>query len=436
MRLRRKLLTLGVAVGLTGAMLATATSAVGADHFGPGGRLDLVVTAAGGDAFEFTPTGAPGPTETENFISDNKAKLTELNTPSDLVMWDSEGQPQGQLPYVGLKANQWGVRAKGEGAGEPAAQVNFSQDSGVGQALIVQINDRIAWQAQLALKFKFGASVLIEALDASGSVAKYTGPGTNPQGDPFIAGDDITATASCVGGPDSDCGADSGNDRLNVTIGVGTEVSMFTGLRITVSAPSDGAVALVDDYAAGYDTYIDIAPFDGVLACGGTATAQDGTAVEGQAAAATFLRIQTSDLAIADGCEEPPKPYVLALNEEDIPVDFAPEAPLIPAAYRFDINIVDDFANPIDDADLEYDPDGDGPLPRRLVPVCNIRLKATGDSEAFGEFGLVTSTGAPGFPTLDGLAADETACLVAYDHVVTRGYNHWVGYLEDDPHFF
>ena len=243
-RWRSNLLGLAVlVVALIGALMvsvATAgsqgvTALSGGSTVQDVGTLELFASDADGDGFDFADTGG-ATTDTEIFTTDNRSRLGETDLPQNLVTLTPNDGATNQT-YVGLKDHTFGVRERGEGSGTPAAQINGDQ------TLTIDLDggdlpgDGASF-AELALKFKFGATVSIQAFDATGDVD-----------DPVLV--------TCDGGGTSDCGSDSGADRDVVRVPTEGEASRpFTGVVISISEPSDGAVSLIDD--PGFETFFNI----------------------------------------------------------------------------------------------------------------------------------------------------------------------------------
>ena len=246
-RWRSNLLGLAVlVVALIGALLVGVTTAgsqgvtalSGGSTVQDVGTLELFASDADGDGFDFN-NDVGATTATEFFTTDNRSKLGETDLDQNLVTLTPNGGATNQT-YVGLKDHTFGVRDRGEGSGTPAAQINGSQTLTV-DLLVGEDADLPgdgASFAELALKFKFGATVSIQAFDATGPV---DGPVLLP----------------CDGGGSSDCGSDSGADRDAVRVPATGDASRpFTGVEISIDSPTDGAVSLIDD--PGFETFFNI----------------------------------------------------------------------------------------------------------------------------------------------------------------------------------
>ena len=410
-------------VALITALLVTSSPASSDPPvYGPAGTLDLFASAATGDGFDFTPTAGPPATGLESFSSNNKSKLSE-DGPDDLVVLTPTGPTSGQLPYVGLKDHEVGVRSKGEGSGTPASRTDGDETLTIG--LGPDVPGDYAWYAQIALSAKFDADVLVEALDGVGAV---------------VDSDSFSCSLS-------DCGPDSGGDRILLTVGDSTSATLFTQLRISIE--NGGAAALIDDPSgtpgndptATLDTYFDIVKeFDGILACDENTGAPDGAgATDG-----VFTRLST-DAAIAAGCSvEKLFNFDVVVVDGTPQLEFEPNDPDTPAVYRGDIRLAASPANPIG-ADLEYDADGPiaPPAGRTFVPMqwCDIDPSPT-DNITFPsgdlyypELATLGTGGGPAFPvlptTLDSDGEVATSCIVAFS---SEGVNDdWVTHTEADP---
>ncbi len=242
-RWRSNLVGLAVlVVAVVGALLASVgdagsqvTALSGGSTVQDVGTLELFASDADGDGFDFKDTdGATAATEV--FTTNNRSKLGETDLPQNLVTLTPNDGATNQT-YVGLKDHTFGVRERGEGNGTPAAQINGSQTLTVDLDGADLPGDGASF-AELALTFKFGATVSIQAFDATGAVD-----------DPVLV--------TCDGGGASDCGSDSGADRDIVRVPAEGEASRpFTGVVISIASPSDGAVSLIDD--PGFETFFNI----------------------------------------------------------------------------------------------------------------------------------------------------------------------------------
>lgn len=411
---RARLLGVVAALALAGVLLALGAAGAGSDEpvYAPAGTLDLFANDTDGDGFAFTPVGDSTPSSVESFTSDNKARISESGV--DLTTLRATGSGAGSQLYPGLKGHLFGVRAQAEGSGTPASQIN---DSGAGgQTLEIELGTAspagFAWYAQFGLKFKFGATARIQAYDASGGAV----------GAPAIV--------TCDG---NDCGPDSGDDRLLMTVGSGDASTLFTSVVISIDGPSDGAVSLLDDPGAGFDTFFDLVEtFDGELAC------DDSVSESAGGLTGEFTRLNTTEVETDCGTL---KVYNLDVLGGEI--QFVPDPPELAAIYRGDLRFPGGTpANPLDD-DLEYDQDGLGPADFELMQWCNLEdadgtHTFPGGGLYFPELAGLGTGGADAFPTLDGLAQenglDPTSCIVAFD-TVQGGADHWVVFLNGDPFY-
>jgi hypothetical protein len=232
MKRYRKLAVLALVVGLVGAMLATAGAASGSVS---GAKLDLVLNDAGGDSFQLIPAG--GSTTHTQTLTTQACRVNSSGDP--LVALSASANASNPAP--GLKDHIMGVKAQGEGNGTPCARIDGNA-AGRGEQLTINftgdtIGNWYADYAQFGIKLKFGATGRIQAL---------------LDGVPVVG---LFTTESCTG---SDCGPDSGEDRVLFTLTAG-EGQLFNGVRISVDSPSDGSISLLDDPAANLDSYFTLA---------------------------------------------------------------------------------------------------------------------------------------------------------------------------------
>ena len=232
--MKRKLMILAVVVGLMGALLATAGVASGSV---PGSKLDLQANDTQGDRFVLIQGGSSTHTQT---LTKQGACGIGSSGPL-LVAFSATAYPNNPAP--GLKDHIFGVTAQGEGNGTPCSRID-GDASGRNEKLIIElagptIGNWYADYAQFGIKLKFGATGTIQAL---------------LDGTPVTG---LSKTVSCTGG---DCGPDSGNDRVLFELGAKSGGGpRFNGVVISVDSPSDGSVSLLDDPAAGFDTYFMLA---------------------------------------------------------------------------------------------------------------------------------------------------------------------------------
>ncbi len=282
-----------LAVALVSALLVT-TSTAGSQGgptpaYAPVGTLDLFANAGDGDGFDFTPTASSQATLTELFSSNNKSRLSE-DGPDNLVVLTPTGPAAGQVPYVGLKDHEIGVRSQGEGGGTPASRTDGDETLTIG--LGPDVPGDYAWFAAVGLSAKFDADILIEATDDTGSVV-------------------ASATYLCSL---SDCGPDSGGDRTVLTVGSGTSATLFTAL--TISILNDGAASLIDEPSE-FDTYLEIVDeYDGEIECdlpegnadGSVPTCSPGSAPSTRTAASSSPTTRRSSSAVPTRSSSSPIP--------------------------------------------------------------------------------------------------------------------------------
>jgi hypothetical protein len=335
-------------LGLTGLLLVAATAAAqdNLPVYGDYGVLDLVLED-GNDAFEFTPAGEALPTHFEQLSAGNQCSLNE-DGPHDLVELSVTGEfgQGGNLPQAGLKDHLVGVRAKGEGTGTPCVRIDIAVPDPDAQTFSIELGeffgtDVFASYAQFALKFKFGAAAKVEAFNTHaldpGAVVAF-------------------GTAACTG---SDCGPDSGGDRLLITVGdplAEDPPDLFDKVVISVTSPADGAVSLLDapnDPAlAGegetLDTFFNLVQeFDGELECGDVITAVDGD-VKGTV-------IRTGDPDNTGECGEI-KPYNFDADAGTSQIAFLPQgSPGAEYVASLEFGISHTISNPVT---VQYDPTG------------------------------------------------------------------------------
>ena len=234
--MKRKLTILALAVGLIGALLATAGVAVGAtsthSNYDNLGTLDLLLNDTDGDRFVFSPAeGVPdaGP----QALGTAGCRVTP--TSGDLVELSADANEPG------LKDHVLGVRAvQGEGNGTPCARINNGDGQPDAEKLTIAFTGNLANYAadyaEIGLTLKFGATGLVEA---------FYGTDPNPV---------WSVEVPCVEA--NDCGADSGNDRVPVTVDPGGNL-LFDRVEISVVSPSDGSVSLISQ--PGFETFFNLA---------------------------------------------------------------------------------------------------------------------------------------------------------------------------------
>ena len=379
------------------------------------GNLDFFASATTGDGFDFTPIGESDATATEDFDSNNQSKLSE-NGPDDLVELIADGPGNGQLPYVGLKGHEIGVRSQGDGSGTPASRVDADEMLTI--ELGPDVPGEFAWYAQIALSAKFNADILVEALD----------------GNVVVDSDEFRCSVS-------DCGPDSGGDRVLVSVGASDSTTLFTSIRISISPNSGGAASIIDDPASvdanlnNLDTYFEIVEeYEGVLECNGAPAVQE----EGQYFS-SFKRLNVGTINdSATGCAaQPLKPYNDDIVDDEGGVrriQFEPEG--VDAVYRGELTFpagtttgtdaVTDFL-----AVLEYDEDGPGPLAFVDIKACGTDSWTSGSSQETlaGFFSDKLTAGL--YPVMPG---GETSCVVYLDSTI-GGEENWVLLVYADPWF-
>lgn len=229
--MKRKLTILVLVAGLAGALLATAGAASGSVA---GAKLDLVLNDTAGDSFQLIPVGGSA-THTQTLTT----QACRVNSNGDaLVALSASANPNNPTP--GLKDHIIGVKAQGEGNGTPCTRIDGNA-SGRGEQLVIEfagptIGDWYADYAQFGVKLKFGASGTIQALLDGEAV------------------EGLFQTVDCTG---SDCGPDSGNDRVLFVLDGGGQ--LFNGVKINVDSPADGSMSLLDDPDAELDSYFTLA---------------------------------------------------------------------------------------------------------------------------------------------------------------------------------
>lgn len=233
MKRYRKLTILALVVGLAGALLATGGVASGSV---PGSKLDLQANDTQGDRFVLIQGGSS--THTQTLTKQGACGIGS----SGSVLVALSATASANNPAPGLKDHIFGVTAQGEGNGTPCSRID-GNDEGRSERLTIElagstIGNWYADYAQFGVKLKFGATGRIQALLNGMPV-----PG-------------LVRTVSCTGG---DCGPDSGNDRVLFTLGTSGGGQHFNGVVISVDSPSDGSVSLLDDPAAGLDSYFSLA---------------------------------------------------------------------------------------------------------------------------------------------------------------------------------
>lgn len=389
---------------LFGVLVVSSSSPAGSQSLTTG-RLDLLASNAAGDGFRYVPSS--GTALTETFTTSQQGEITG-STGSDLVSLASTGKG---ADVVLVKDHRYGVRAQGEGTGTPASQINISTASADAQTLTISFNGanlpfKVAWKAQVSLKLKFGATARIKAF-----------LGTNPV--PVVS-----AAVPCVGAPVSDCGPDSGLDRSKVVIGDGA-TTLFDRIVISIDSPLDGAASLIDVDGL-FDTWFDMSPFEGILACDGAAAVQSSGDV-----ASSFARLTVDIGTVVADCGTL-KPY--AQDIVGTVVEFEPDAAL-QAVYRGELTFPAGTGAAFFDP-LEYDEDGAGAAVFEDMQPClevAVTIPPTGGT-------LTGATQLAGyFPEMDDgfypeLPAGESACVVSYS-TVAGGLEHWVIRLDYDPWF-
>lgn len=433
-RLRRRG-ALGGGFALVAILLVTMSPATSQEQSEPTapGKLRLVANDTDGDGFRYS----DGESElTELFATNQQGRITGDQGDTDLTTLAATGR--GGDPYPAVKSHEVGVRAQGEGNGTPASQLNigpykdildsegellYSEEPNAQTLTIVfdgeDIPGTVAWEGEVSLAMKFGATALVEGF-----------LGEDPE--PVVA-----ATIDCAGGPDSDCGPDSGLDRASTGVfGNGVD-TLFDRVVISIQNPSDGAASLISE--DGFPTWFGISDLDGVLACGDTATQ---SALDG-AYSSSFTRIDSD--ALDDDCLTL-KPYeqeIILAPADGGPtqINFEPESS-VQSTYRGVLTFPAGADVTFFERILEIDRDGPDdsagfgqsqPCIRTEVVPGNAAQLAL--AAAFPEMG-------PGFyPELPQFALDsdgnqttnpEIACVVAYTATAGRDIT-FVERLDYDP---
>jgi hypothetical protein len=237
--MKRKLTILALVVGMVGALLVTASIASGGVS---GQRLDLVMNDTDGDKFTLGPVG--GSPDYTQALSTSGCRVNDPD-PSGHLLVELSAEANRNNPEPGLKDHILGVKAQGEGNGTPCARINGTQLDR-GEILRIELAGPVighwyADQAQFGIKLKFGATGEIQAFKDGSEIG-------------------MPATFACLG---SDCGPDSGDDRhlfeLPIVVDGERESYLFDAVEISVDSPADGSVSLLDDPAAGLDTYFTMA---------------------------------------------------------------------------------------------------------------------------------------------------------------------------------
>lgn len=391
---KRRVLATLVSLAMIAAILATAASESEAAH--PAvvdvGTLDLILDEATNvDMLFFDALAGPGSDLTDNIGTQGACNLTE-NGPNNPATF-SAGPPGAT---VGKKktGHEIGVRFN-EGNGEPCARIN---DSGpLGQTLTLSLDGSLTGfkmdGGNVALRLKFGATAKVELFDGATLVGTFM--------------------AVCTG---SDCGSDSGGDRVNVPIPADHDPH-FDRVTISVASPADGATTLIDD--PGFDTWFNVIEvFDGALQC-------EGTASEANGPTATFTRLTPE----GDNTCEVTKLYRLAITAQ---IDFIPSAGVV-GLYRGDLTFPNPPTNQLS-ALLEYDKDGPGPGGFVDAQWCDTRTAVGAEIGDFPEL-----NGGNDFPDLTTMSNDSdglapTSCIVAFSQT-TDGPEEWVIFLTGDPFY-
>lgn len=362
------------------------------------GTLELIANDVDGDGFVFNNTDGVT-THTEEFSSGGQSRLVETDAPQNLVTL--EATAAGALADVGLKDHGIGVRAGRGGqrgsqiTGDQTLEITLDGTPGAGATF-----------AEFSFKAKFNSTIIVTAYDADGVVD--------------------TGTKVCDGG--SDCGPDSGDDRVTARVpdDPGTTTDRpFTRVVISVS-PVDGAATLIDDDASEgaetFETFFNIVEdYDGEIACDEPEANTNGDI------SYVFTRIGDLDedcLVI--------KPYDEAITiggPDGDTIEFEPDSS-IESVYRGDLTFPAGTGAAFFDP-LEYDADGPGPggfvqmLPCIKTPVVPGDLYGETLETVFGEMG----TGFyPELPT------GEISCVITFD-TTAGGFENSVVRLDFDPRY-
>lgn len=346
----KRLTTFLSLMALLGSLLVASSAGADGPFVQDIGKLDLILSDASGDLFEYTSPAGDTIVGTQT-LSESKCKISG---PETLVDLEASALAANPSPSPGIKDHVIGVKAKGEGNGEPCARINDANDQMLTMTLTGnELGDKFIHGAQFGVKLKFGATARVTLFNGNVEV--------------------VHAEAECTEG--SDCGPDSGADRKLLELppddGDGTEYIGDT-LVFKVTSPASGAFGILDDPVAGFDSYITIAEeFDGTLNCG------DQTDIGGEDELnGIFWRI--SNLAEeTDPCDL--KPFNASVSEQGDVITFAPAAAGSGqnfAAYIGKITSLPYASGPEQPTKkLNYDPlDGSG---ARIMEWCDVGNAAT-----------------------------------------------------------
>lgn len=341
--LGRKLTALLALTSLVATLAVTVSAGAAGPVVNDIGIVDLQLSAAG-DSFEWIPDTGTGSSQP---LTQSKCKV---NSPEPLVDLSAAAIAMNPTPHPGLKDHTLGVRAKGEGQGEPCSRIDDAFDQVLIMELTGELSDKFIHGAQFGVKLKFGATATVQLWNNGSEVAGAYGE------------------AICLGG---DCGSDSGGDLETLILpandGSGNEY-IGDELRFTVSTPSDGAFSIIDDPVS-FDSFMTIAAaFDGELDCG-DATDLVGTSSEING---IFWRIANSSPEVGqETCD--PKPFNAEVVSGQPGVLIFSPAPIVnePSAYFVgEITTLPVTGQPTHV--LWYDPDVDGLLPEKVMLWCDV----------------------------------------------------------------
>lgn len=392
---RRRWTYVAITVAMIAAVTVTATRSEAAPVFVDVGTLDLILDESGTDQLLFNALPGSGKSDlTDNIGTQGACNLKE-NGPDDPATFTSG--PSGSVVGKKKTGHEIGVRFN-EGNGEPCARIDNELEQTLTLALGPDLSGLFMDSGNVALKMKFGAQAKVTARNGMNVVGSLT--------------------LACGG---SDCGPDSGGDRLNFPLTAANGfTSPFDSIEISiVGPPSDGAASLIDD--PGFDTYFNIVEeFDGTLECEQTAEETSGGAT------GAFTRLTPE--GAAESCDVQ-KFYRLVVDPAQI--EFIPNAG-VPGLFKGELTFPGTPANPLTTT-LEYDKDGPGPGGFVNTQWCEVRAAVGGEVGTFGEL-----NGGNSFPELpssnDSDGNPPTSCIVAFS-TDADGPEEWVVFLTDDPYF-
>ena len=405
--MKKKLVILALAFGLVGGLLATAGVAAAVNV--PRGYLYLDTSGDGNFTVDWYDVGDTSPSATQTVVVSSKCEVSF--TGPQLIVITPTGGTFGS--GIGAVSHGLGVKTKN----------NCSTDQG-------KVNITQKLKISLGSAFRESVSITYAEVDVEGKRNAKLGvtysPGTSI--------DPITLSNTSDNGPDSGTGD---NNIVVLTPSSGARAIEFYPVAggtndpaVAIEGGGDGELGstLRDSLGTNASVFELQETYDGILACEGVASAADGLL------AGTFTRVETTNDGVADGCDEPAKPYNLSVAGAAI--TFEPFSPLITANYRGDLTF--DKRSPADpQLVLQYDRDADGPDPTVNVQACNLRTAAS------SEVGIFPELGTANFPDLTTMSNDSdgkapTWCLVAINTVTLGGgevLDTFVLFGTGDPRF-